>query len=284
MVSYEKRGYLNSDFRLFHLTDTGTPDIDYHVHDFNKVIIFFRGNVDYIVEGRTYSLEPYDILLVGHNELHRPVIDPSVPYERIVVYLSPAFITTYQTQDYDLSRCFIEAASRKTNVLRLHSSRQSSLLTSIQVLEQACSEKGYASELRRQLLFLEFMIQLNRAALSSQLGYLSMTGGSPKIQELIAYINAHLTEDLSMDALSRHCFLSKYHMMRLFKSETGCTIHTYILNKRLLLARDRLHASPEGCSITQICYECGFQNYSNFSRAYRQLFGQSPRQHKNPTG
>ena len=91
MDSYEKRGYLNSDFRLFHLIDTKKQDFEYHYHDFDKIIIFIRGNVTYKIEGCTYKLEPYDIILVGHNDIHKPDIDPTVPYERIIVYLSPAF-------------------------------------------------------------------------------------------------------------------------------------------------------------------------------------------------
>ena len=45
MTGYEKRGYLNSDFRLFHLTDTKKQDFEYHYHDFDKIIIFIRGRV-----------------------------------------------------------------------------------------------------------------------------------------------------------------------------------------------------------------------------------------------
>lgn len=79
MTGYEKRGYLNSDFRLFHLTDTKKQDFEYHYHDFDKIIIFIRGRVTYRIEGQAYELQPYDIVLVSHNDIHRPDIDPSVP-------------------------------------------------------------------------------------------------------------------------------------------------------------------------------------------------------------
>ena len=54
MTGYEKRGYLNSDFRLFHLTDTKKQDFEYHYHDFDKIIIFIRGRVTYRIEGQAY--------------------------------------------------------------------------------------------------------------------------------------------------------------------------------------------------------------------------------------
>ena len=53
MEHYEKKGYLSSDFRLFHLTDRSIPNIKYHYHEFDKITILIKGNVHYTIEGRT---------------------------------------------------------------------------------------------------------------------------------------------------------------------------------------------------------------------------------------
>ena len=50
MEQYVKKGYLNSEFRLFHLTDQETREVEYHYHDFDKITIFIKGNVNYMVE------------------------------------------------------------------------------------------------------------------------------------------------------------------------------------------------------------------------------------------
>ena len=84
-----KRGYLNSDFRIFHLTDRIAKEYEYHYHDFHKITIFIRGKIQYFIEGKSYDLEPYDIILVNRNEMHRVLVDDSEPYERIIVYISP---------------------------------------------------------------------------------------------------------------------------------------------------------------------------------------------------
>ena len=47
METYEKKGYLYSDFRLFYLTDTASKEFEYHYHDFDKITIFLKGNVQY---------------------------------------------------------------------------------------------------------------------------------------------------------------------------------------------------------------------------------------------
>ena len=109
MESYIKKGYLNSEFRLFHLTDQETKEVDYHFHDFDKITIFIRGKVTYMIEGKSYDLKPYDIVLVQHNDIHKLTVDNSEIYERINMYISPNFINAYRSDDYDLSYCFQKA-------------------------------------------------------------------------------------------------------------------------------------------------------------------------------
>lgn len=274
MESYEKRGYLNCEFKLFHLSDIPKQEFEFHYHDFDKIIIFLKGKVDYLIEGRSYPLMPYDIVLVSQGDIHRPEIDQSVPYERIIVYLSPGFLTSYQSEDYDLGECFRHARESHANVLRVRSLEKSSLLSTIRNLERACADDGYAGNLYRQVLFLEFMIQLNRASLAHRLDYPATLHSNQKVLSIMDYIGAHLSADLTIDSLSETFYISKYHMMRQFKQETGCTISHYINSKRLLLARELLAGDTP---ITQICYDCGFKNYSTFSRAYKTFYGESPK-------
>ena len=96
---------------------------------------------------------------------------------------------------------------------------------------------------------------------------------NPRVVEWMDYLDRHLSEDLDMDALSEHFFISKYHMMRLFRQETGFTIHTYLLQRRLLAARQQIE---RGMRATEACYRCGFRSYSSFTRAYSKQFGTTP--------
>lgn len=143
-------------------------------------------------------------------------------------------------------------------------------------MERSFSDTEYASSLYRQLLFLEFMIQLNRAALKNRLDYLGDALYNKKVVDIMHYINEHLDTSLDIDLLASKFYISRYYMMRLFKSETGYTIHNYIAYKRLLLARELI---SQGTPITQACFDSGFPNYSTFSRAYKAEFGVSARNH-----
>ena len=71
-----KRGYLDRDFRLVHLKDSLAQKIDYHYHEFDKLVIFLGGKVTYVVEGVTYFLKPWDIVLIQHNLITGPSSTP----------------------------------------------------------------------------------------------------------------------------------------------------------------------------------------------------------------
>lgn len=277
MDSYEKRGYLEHEFRLFHLTSCLPDDISYHYHDFDKILIFLKGNVDYIIEGRSYSLTPYDIVLVGHHTIHKPVLRSGGVYERIVVYLSPDYLDSLRSDSCDLSRCFKNAGEHCSDVLRIRSPKISSLYESLLRLEKAFCEDNYGKELYCRILFLEFMIHLNRAAAGSCLEYVSTSPGSEKVLEIMRYISENPAADYTIDGLASRFYLSKYHMMRLFKQETGYTITGYLNEKRLLMAKELLGRS---LPVTEVCYRCGFRNYAAFLRAYKKSFGMTPKSGK----
>ena len=274
MDQYSKKGYLNSEFRLFHLTDQETQEVDYHYHDFDKITIFIKGSVTYTIEGKSYELRPYDIVLVRHGDIHRLTVDNSKVYERIIVYISPNFMNAYKTDSYDLSCCFQKALQEESNVLRIPSLEKSSLFRSITRLEQSFADDGYAADLYRQVLFLEFMVHLNRAARKNRLEFIDTDNCNAKIVDILRYINDHLTGDLGIDTLAGKFYISKYYMMRRFKKETGYTLGQYISQKRLLFAKELISS---GVPASQVCFDCGFRDYSTFSRAYRKAFGKSVR-------
>ena len=275
MDEYRKTGYLHDNFRIFHLTDTDKKEFSFHYHGFNKILILLNGDVTYTIEGRSYSLAPNDIVFVNAGEVHKPTIESNTPYERIVIYVSPDFLDSYQKANADLNTCFFQAHKEQSHVLRIKSFANSKLNHAIQKLEASLHDKDFANELFHEIIFLEFMIELNRASLCDAISYIRNTAANKTILSVIEYLNAHLTEDINIDLLAEQFFLSRYYLMHAFKEETGYTIGNYLATKRLLLAKELI---ATGRSITEVCYACGYKNYSTFSRAYKKTFGKSPRE------
>ena len=269
-------GYLNEDFRLFHLRDK-TPGVwEFHHHDFLKIMILVEGRIDYVIEGRNYHLAPWDIVLVDRGQLHRPEADPGFPYERIILYLSPDFLEQYSGAD-PLTQCFREAQYRHSHILRLREELRAPLVSLLSRMESALDghSNTFGNALMSRLLCLEFMIELNRASISSNSGYLAAGTLDYRISGLLSYINSHLEQELSIGHLASVCCLSPYHMMRIFKEETGLTIGSYIAEKRLILAREYIKA---GKNATEACYLSGFKHYSVFLRAYKKRYNGLPRE------
>lgn len=270
-----RQGFLHEDFRLFHLRGIPSGQYEPHYHDFYKILVFLEGNINYTIEGRTYSLLPYDILLVDKGQIHMPRALSQKPYERIILYLSPALLDSGGNAE-PLSQCFLEAQYRHSGVLRLEHDTRAPLFSLLRRLEEALGDKKeeFAAPLLSRLLCLEFLILLNRICQDPASGFLASGTLDYRISGLLAYIGSHLEEDLSIPQLSEVCFLSPYHMMRLFKEQTGSTIGSYITEKRLLLAREQM---AQGTSVTNACFSSGFKSYGSFLRAYKKRFGEAPR-------
>ena len=64
-----KRGYLKENFRLFHLRDSRAQKLEYHYHEFDKLILLLSGKVTYVVEGKSYFLKPGDILICTNDNV-----------------------------------------------------------------------------------------------------------------------------------------------------------------------------------------------------------------------
>ena len=264
----EKTGYLNEQFRLFHLKDQTRKEFSYHYHDFHKVVIFISGKAAYHIEGKAYQLKPWDILLVNRHAIHRPEIDSSVPYERFILWIQNDI--PWQ----ELLKCFQKANDRSYNLVRLNSALQEKMKDILFELENSAKSDEYGREILTQSLFLQFMVYLNRIFLEKQYIFdkKSYTFDS-QIACILQYINHNLKEDLSVETLSAKYYVSKYHLMRKFKEETGYTLHNYIVNKRLLMARTLI---SNGMPVTKAAQESGFAEYSTFSRAYRKQFKTTP--------
>ena len=92
MASVTRRGYLHEAYRLFHSTDRMDMDFQSHSHDFHKIVLCLEGHVTYIMEGTTYSLRPWDILIIPEHQIHRSILHAAQAYERIILWIQDSFL------------------------------------------------------------------------------------------------------------------------------------------------------------------------------------------------
>jgi len=267
MAEYEKRGYLLENFRLFHLHTPQGTKVDYHYHEFYKILFFRSGAGDYVVEGQRYRLQPGDIVLVGSRCVHRPEMEEGSPYERVILYIAPSYLQSSSTESCQLADIFQGGA-----VLRLRENDRKRLDSLVTSLEKEMSGQGYGRDVLCGAWLLRLLVELGRCRQDSDNPQPVMTD-HPRVRQWLQYMDQHLTEDLDVDALAEAFYISKFHMMRLFHQETGFTIHSYLSHRRLLYARELMNG---GMRATEACYRCGFRSYSSFTRSYGKYFGTTP--------
>lgn len=271
-----KSGYLKKDFQLFHLKDKKNQEFEFHYHDFNKIIIFLSGNVTYLIEGKAYSLKPWDILLVNNHDVHKPIIDSSETYERIVIWANSDFIENHNYEGCDLLTCFKLVNEKSFNLIRLETQFQNNIQFIIESLKFSLASNDFGSKLLSNSLFIQLLIYLNRVHINNMYindeNFLNLKYDK-QIEKVLKYINNNLIEDLSIETLSERFYISKYYLMHKFKKETGYTLHSYVNKKRLLMAKDLI---TTGNPITSVYIRCGYNDYSCFLRSFKNMFNQSP--------
>lgn len=267
------------NFEVFHYRDLKPSGVEVHDHDFYEVYFLLMGDVSYLVEGQTYRLQPGDFLLINPNTLHRPIVsEKSTSYERIVLWINKEYLENFTNDNSSLSKCFEKAREDKTNLVRASSAFNQAELTSfLSKLVRESYGNEFANELYSEAIFIQFMVELNRVVLSSAREDEKGSSSSQLISNILEYISTHYNEDLSLEDLASRFFVSKYHLSHEFSKAVGSGVYRYIMLKRLSVAKQLLF---ENVSAGEVCFKCGFKDYTNFYRAFKAEYGISPREIK----
>jgi len=99
------------------------------------------------------------------------------------------------------------------------------------------------------------------------------------IYKAINFIHKNYSKDISLEEIAETVNYSSYHFIRVFKEETGKTPFQYLLDVKIEKAKEKLNKSDK--SISEICYDCGFNNRSHFSFIFKRKTGNSPSKFRN---
>ena len=261
------------DFEVSHKWDTDLKDVEIHHHDFYEVDFLISGDVTYVIESRVYHVEPGQMLIINPRELHQVYIQPdAAPYERYMLWIDPSFLQDLSSAQTNLCRCFDMTRPSYGNLLHLTPQQQKLIPAMMEALLREQEQPSFGSDLMRQNLLTELMIHINRLAEYSAPPL--PVEEDTVIARVIAYINDHYHEPLSLDLLAERFFVSKYHLSHEFTRQIGTGIYQYIQIKRLLIARQLM---TQGHRPVEVYAQCGFGDYAAFFRAFRNVYGLSPR-------
>lgn len=267
--------YLNSNIRIWH--NVQNEGYALHQHNAIEILVPIENVYTIIVNNNTYHLEPGDILFIPGLTLHE-IIKPDWG-ERFFFMFNMDPLTNFH--DYSalepvlLDPCLL---TKRTNT---------------GIYEHIYSRLMEISNLYFSpgVTFREYSIYANLIDILTTIGrehYDTIFAGTDntaeksydyyqKFNSLLAYINDHYGEQLTLEKMADYTGFSKYHFTRLFKQHTNSTFYDYLSRKRIQAAQTLL---TTGASITSIAFQTGFNNSTSFTRCFKKYTNYSPSEYR----
>lgn len=266
-----RRGYLNEPYRLFHSSDQRDLDFEAHSHDFHKLVFCLSGKVSYVMEGLTYSLGTGDLLRIPQHQIHQSRLYSNAVYERYILWINDSFLCSFH--EPALTDLFVQADPSGRELYHPTAAQRREMIDKLRQVELFFQADQPGHQLMADTYLLQFLLELSAQLRHSSPAPDKAVAADPRFSSILSYINQHLQEDLSIERLSGMFYLSPSYLMHTFRKRTGCTVHQYIQQKRLMYAADLIR---QGEGITQAAQCSGFSDYTAFLRAFRKMYGCAP--------
>lgn len=232
----------------------------FHVHDRCEAYLFVSGNAQYLVEGSVYPLERGSLLIMRPGEAHCVRFLGEERYERYAVNFPLSLFDSFDPE-HRLVRPYTERPLGEKNLYYQSGMEE--------IFHELCYYEGddYGRTLLMTTRLAYVMERIRRQGADRQTKDLSLSA------EIVRYVNSVLFEEITVEKLAEHFFLSTSQFTRLFRQASGTSPWSYIRAKRLIRARELLR---DGFSAKDAAEHCGFGDYSVFYKAYVKRFKEKP--------
>ncbi len=252
----------------YHHEISSELDVKWHCHGSFEIVYILQGEGSYNVEGVHYPIRPHTLFLTRPMEYHAIELNRDCNYERVVLQFEERVLPPSLSELSLLThggRCFFPihtVGSRIADTLSVLLATDELSHNGEETVHTPQNKAFLAASLTQLLLLLSREAPETSAKQSDGLA-----------AGVIDYLNNHLCEEVTLECLEREFFVSRYHLSRVFRRQTGISVFQYFNIKRMTLAEQLLRS---GSPATQVAMQLGFRDYSTFYRAYRKHTGQAP--------
>lgn len=274
--------YKNEEFTIRYTESRLDSDsVLEHYHDSYEIVFFIKANLQLFLKNTQYHIEDGDLLLINEYDIHKINYQADTSYIRYVVNFKKNFMENFLRANNagDMLSELEKLDMRKAN-LGLNS--RYSIDNLFKVLQSTFDKylKKPTGLMQNALRSALFVLLVN---LTEHLGH---TGSFQKehkkkdeqVKALIQFIDAHYSQQISLDTLKQELYLSKYYISRIFKQISGFTVVEYIQYRRIIEAQKMLKSSKK--EIINICYDCGFNTLQQFYLTFKKISSTTPYQYR----
>ncbi len=269
-----------SDSDCLYIADRSKSEFTYPIHSHAECELNFTehaAGVKRIVGDSAEIIEDYDLVLITSKDLEHVWEQYECKSERVreitvqfgYDLVANSFINKKQ---FDSIRELLERAKKGVAF------PISAILKVYHMLDTLSSEKdGFYAVMKFYTILYELSLCENyRTLSSSSFAKIETHSDSRRVQKIQAYINQNYKSDIRLPLLAEMAGMSPVAFSRFFKTRTGKSLSDYIIDIRLGYASSLLVDSSN--SIAEICYDCGFNNLSNFNRIFKKKKKCSPKE------
>ena len=276
------REALGGDYSVRHKRTFSNEKSQFHIHNEFEVLLSLSAGIKLENGEKTYILPHYSLLLFNSMDLHHlSLMSPDTENDRYVVYFKPEYINALSTERTDLLECFMLRPFADANILPLNVQTAMELagaLDRIIALEENGDESAFGGDLQIKLLLADYLLRINRIYRDHhRIGNRETVGGYRTVYAILTYLHQNYWDDISLDQLARQFFINKYYMCTLFREITGLSPRQYLINCRILKAKEML---LNNAAVEEVCGKVGYNNLSHFSRAFKDKVGLSPKKYQ----
>lgn len=254
------QNYFSRDqFHFERRQDKPAPQVHDHYHKGFEVYYLEKGTCWYFIDHKSYRLSAGDIALIPAGVIHK------TSYE---THLSSRSV-------FNCDESFIPWSVRQLIRNLPYFSRADSTAAQVESLFHAiCREyespDRYALDALRCHVAQLFLLIARESGKSRQ-----EKQESPIVERAVDYIHRHYSETVSLQAVAEHCYVSREHLSRIFKKETGFGFNEYLNIYRLKIANARLQSDPK-IQVSRVAFSCGFNDSNYFTKQYKKIYGSAP--------
>lgn len=228
-------------------------------------MVVLSGEGDFTYNGSKKHLKSNDLVFIDCKKKYSHRSSSTDPWELLWVHFNGPLIDKY----YSLF-------SKNTHSLIINSDSASDFKKILLKLIDLASNENATSELLSSNLLNTLITQLltlDRLDISN-----NQNINSRKIDKVKQYINQNFQSTLSLDKIAKEFYISKYYMSREFKKNFGITINSYIINKRITLAKELLRFTDK--PISEIAQLCGINGSSYFNKTFQKNENMTPSEYR----